>query len=105
MLVAGSGYGYEELPALKGRHPGLEALDLIFNTAGSRSRGAAARLAGAAPHLDATLVENAEVRDWVRESAPFHPPRFTTVESGVDLQRATGRAKPICASASARGRR
>lgn len=79
LLVVGSSYFYDYLPALKYRQPSLKVVDLLFNTLGHTNNNRRY-----AAFIDMNLVENTEVRQWLIDNGES-PSRIRMIESGVDL--------------------
>jgi len=79
VLLAGSGFMYDQLPRLKALHPGLRVADLLFNTEGHTASNRRYR-----DLIDLHLCENGEVKDWlIREGE--REDAIVLVESGVDV--------------------
>jgi glycosyltransferase involved in cell wall biosynthesis len=76
---AGSAFVYSILPALRGEHPHLKVVDLLFNTVGHTAANRKHR-----HDLDLIIVENAEVERWLLAHGET-PSRVVRAESGVDL--------------------
>lgn len=79
VMIVGSAFLYDQLPRLSDRWPDLKVCPLLFNTVGHT-----ARHLKYARHVDITLVENGEVRDWLVEHGE-DPTRIEAIPSGVDL--------------------
>lgn len=81
LWLTGSAFVYGLLPEIKAEWPRLKVIDLLFNTVGHTASN---RKYSAL--IDLTLVENAEVQDWLHAAGEL-PERIVQVPSGVDLER------------------
>ncbi|MFO1055868.1 MAG: glycosyltransferase [Dongiaceae bacterium] len=88
LWIAGSGFIYELLPALRRRHPGLRVVDLLFNTVGHTASNR--RYASL---IDLTFVENHEVGAWLTQAGEKGH-RIRRIASGVDLDYWSPRDRP-----------
>jgi glycosyltransferase involved in cell wall biosynthesis len=91
LMLAGSSYAYGLLRRLRVCFPSLRIVDLLFNTVGHTENNRRYRRL-----IDLTIVENAEVRDWLLErgEAPEH---IEMIRSGIDLEAAHPRLRGAAA--------
>ena len=79
VLVAGSEFGYHQLPKLRRKHPDLRVADLLFNAQGHVQNNRRY-----ADQIDLHLCENLEVRDWLLAHGQDEA-SVVVIESGVDI--------------------
>jgi glycosyltransferase involved in cell wall biosynthesis len=88
LWIVGSAFLYDLLPEIRAAWPQIRTVDLLFNTVGHTRNNRKQR-----HHIDLSLVENAEVRDWLaRQGEAAH--RVRVIESGIDLETCRPVPKP-----------
>ncbi len=88
LWIVGSRVFYELLPRIKGAHPELKVIDLLFNTVGHTANNRKY-----AEFFDKILVENREVATWLTEAGEG-PEKIQQIPSGVDLESLRPRPGP-----------
>jgi glycosyltransferase involved in cell wall biosynthesis len=79
MFLAGSEVAYQQLPALRERHPQLRVVDMLFNRHGHVKNNRKY-----ANFIDLHFCENLDVRDWLLANGEDDA-SVMLVESGVDV--------------------
>jgi glycosyltransferase involved in cell wall biosynthesis len=79
VFLAGSELAYEQLPALRERHPQLRVVDMLFNRHGHVDNNRKY-----ARFIDLHFCENVDVRDWLLANGQDEA-SVMLVESGVDV--------------------
>jgi glycosyltransferase involved in cell wall biosynthesis len=87
LMLAGSSFTYGLLRRLRACFPSLRIVDLLFNTVGHTENNRRYRRL-----IDLTIVENAEVRDWLLERGEVSE-RIQLIQSGIDLEAAHPRLR------------
>ncbi len=81
LWIAGSDFIYQSLPSLHDRFPTLRVVDSLFNTSGHTASNR-----HFAHHIDLTLAESTDVRDWLVARGEW-PDRIKVIPNGVDVIR------------------
>ena len=82
LMIAGSRFVYDLLPAIAAEYPTMARLDLLFNTEGHVAKHLEHR-----EWLTGALCENTTVLQWLREEARWPDTALRCVPSGVDTVR------------------
>jgi glycosyltransferase involved in cell wall biosynthesis len=94
LMLAGSSFTYGLLRRLRACFPSLRVVDLLFNSVGHTENNRRYRRL-----IDLTIVENAEVRDWLLKRGEAAE-RIRLIPSGIDLKAAHPRLRGAAARQS-----